>query len=287
MEKLRVRAGSEELKVEGSSELIQREREAFYQHIKELIEVSAKAKAEFAQFMKNDMAWYARMGQEKDAENAGKPMVVRTCGELQGTWEEIAKAIKSGAEFKVGDYKPGNIVDECNFTMVVTDVTDEYVRFESRDCVRKEIAWNKGGSTKGGYPASDVHKYLNEELWELLPEELRSVISPCERKTLVDGEEETFIANLFLPTASEVFGDEDCYGDVGLYEQLEYYKDRRHRMRGGEEDGDTGRCCWWLASVYSGYSYYACYVSGYGIPDYYDVNSPYYGVPVCFIIKKS
>lgn len=286
MEKLRVRAGNEELKVEGSGELIQREREAFYQHIKELEEVNVKARAEFAQRMKNDMAWYARMRQEKDAENAGKPMVVRTCGELQGTWEEIARAIKSGAEFKVGDYKLGSIVDGCNFTMVVTDVTDEYVRFESRDCVRKEIAWNKEGGTKGGYPASDVHKYLNEELWELLPEELRAVISPCERKTLVDGEEETFTANLFLPTASEVFDDEDCYGEVGLYEQLEYYKDRRHRIRGAEEGEDT-ECGWWLASVRSGNPNYACYVSGYGSASYSSVSYPNYGVPLCFCIKKS
>lgn len=283
MEKLRVRVGSEELKVEGSSELIQREREAFYQHIKELEEV--KAKTEFAQRMKNDMVWYARMRQEKDAENAGKPMAVRTCGELQATWEEIAEAVKEGAEFKVGDYKTGNKTSDGQaFTMVVTDVTDEYVRFESRDCLGKEVAWNEEGGTEGGYPASDVHKYLNEELWKLLPEELRAVISPCERKTLVDGEEETFTANLFLPTASEIFDDEDCYGDMGLYEQLEYYKDRRHRMRGAAGGEDTE--WYWLASVGSGNSTLACYVSSYGDANDGSATSTL-RVPLCFIIKKS
>lgn len=130
MEELRVRAGNEELKVKGSPETIQREREAFYQHIKESEEANIKARVELVQRMKNDMSWYARGRQEKNAANAGKPGVVRTCGELQGTWEEIASAIKSGAEFKVGDYKKGSTVDGQGFTMVVTDVTDEYVRFE-------------------------------------------------------------------------------------------------------------------------------------------------------------
>ena len=286
MEKLRIRAGSEELKVEGSSELIQREREAFYQHIKELEEVNVKEKAEFTQRMKNDMAWYARMRQEKDAENDGKPMIVRTCGELHGTWGEIARGIKSGAEFKVGDYKSGNTQDGCNFTMVVTDVTDEYVRFDSWDCIRKEVVWNKEGGTKGGYPASDVHKYLNEELWELLPEELRTVISPCERKTLVNGEEQTFTANLFLPTASEVFDDKDCYGDVGLYEQLEYYKNRQHRMRRAAESEDTE--WYWLASSseMSGYSKCAYVVNKYGFA--YPISmTDVARIPFCFIIKKS
>lgn len=70
MEELRVRVRTEELKVTGSAEVIQREREAFYQHIKESEEANIKARIELAQRMKNDMAWYARMWQEKDAANA-------------------------------------------------------------------------------------------------------------------------------------------------------------------------------------------------------------------------
>ena len=138
MEELKVRAGNEELKVKGNPETIQREREAFYQHIKEVEEGNIKEKVELEQRMKSNMAWYARAQQEKDAANAGNPGVARICGELQGTWEEIASAIKSGAEFKVGDYKKGSTADGQGFTLVVTDVADEYVRFESRDCVGEE-----------------------------------------------------------------------------------------------------------------------------------------------------
>lgn len=284
MEELRVRAGNEELKVKGSSETIQREREAFYQHIKEVEEANIKAKAELMQRMKNDMAWYARVRQEKDAENAGKPGIVRTCGELQGTWEEIASAIKSGVEFKVGDYKKGSTVDGQGFTLVVTDVTDEYVRFESRDCVGEEVEWNKNGGTQLGYPGSDIHKYLNKGLFERLPEDLRKVISLAERKTLRNGETVSFNTYLFLPSASEVFDEDDCYGDEGMYEQMEYYKDRRNRMRGSAEGEDT--CSWWLASVRSGRSAYACFVNHGGSANSWSASNAF-RVPVCFIIKKS
>lgn len=284
MEELRVRAGNEELKVKGSSETIQREREAFYQHIKEVEEANIKAKAELVQRMKNDMAWYARVRQEKDAANAGKQVVARACGELQGTWEEIASAIKSGAEFKVGDYKKGSTVDGQGFTMVVTDVTDEYVRFESRDCVGEEVEWNMNGCTQLGYSGSDIHKYLNKVLFERLPEDLRKVISLAGRKELRDGETVSFNTYLFLPAASEVFDEDDCYGDEGLYEQMDYYKDRRNRMRGLAEGEDM--CTWWLASVRSGNSTYACYVANYGVATAWNASDALY-VPVCFIIKKS
>nr|WP_300656645.1 DUF6273 domain-containing protein [uncultured Acetatifactor sp.] len=284
MEELKVRAGNEELKVKGNPETIQREREAFYQHIKEVEEGNIKEKVELEQRMKSNMAWYARAQQEKDAANAGNPGVARICGELQGTWEEIASAIKSGAEFKVGDYKKGSTADGQGFTLVVTDVADEYVRFESRDCVGEEAEWNKNGGTQLGYPGSDIHKYMNKGLFERLPEDLRKVISLAERKMLLDGETVYFNTYLFLPAASEVFGEGDCYGDKGLYGQMEYYMDRRNRMRGSAEGEDTES--WWLASVGAGGSAGACFVTRYGHASYWDASNAS-RVPVCFIIKKA
>lgn len=285
MEELRVRAGNEELKVKGSLYTIQREREAFFQHIKEVEEANIKAKAELVQVMKNDMAWYAKVRQEKDADNAGKPGVVRTCGELQGTWEEIASAIKSGAEFKVGDYKKGSTVDGQSFTMVVTDVTDEYVRFESRDCLGGTVQWNKKGTTDGGIEESNVQEWLMFELFGKLPDDLRQVISKATRKYKDnEGNIKEYETLLFLPTASEVFNEYDCCGDEGLYEQMEYYKDCRNRMRGSAEGEDT--CDWWLASVRCGFSMIVCHVGNIGYADTLSASCAD-RVPVCFIIKKS
>lgn len=281
MEELRIRAGREEIKVSGSAETIERERNAFYQHIKELEEAEAKTKAEIIQKMRASMSWNERA---KQAENM-KPAVVRSCGELQATWEEIARAVKAGAEFKVGDYKTGNKTSDGQaFTIVVTDVTDDYVRFESRDCLGDEVCWNSSGSTES-LAASDVMNYLNEKLWNVLPEDMKKVIDPVVRKHKDSvGNVMEYRTALFLPAASEVFDDDDCYGDKGLYKQLEYYKDRRHRMRGAAEGEDTD--CYWLASVRSGHSANACHVGYNGSAN--DWNASYaLHVPVCFCIKKS
>lgn len=172
--------------------------------------------------------------------------------------------------------------------LVVVDVGEDYVRFESRDCVGgKNIAWNENDNT-GSFTRSDVKKYLDNTIWELLPDALKSVISETERKQKNGDEVETYAARLFLPAVSEVFEFEDkdnCYGDEGVYEPLEYYKDRRNRMKGERKGKDT--CDWWLASVHSGGSGHACYVNSGGNALYYGVNSPHYGVPLCFRIQKS
>ena len=85
-----------------------------------------------------------------------------------------------------------------------------------------------------------------------------------------------------MPAASEVFDEERCYGDEGVYEQLEYYKDRRNRMRADEKGGYPD--WYWLSSARDDSSTAACGVSGNGV-----ANSGYasyaFRVPVCFHIE--
>ena len=211
--------------------------------------------------------------------------IERTCGEIKNDWAEIAAAIRSGVEFHMGDYKKETTLCGENMVLVVTDVTDEYVRFESRDCVgRMGISWSKEGNTKCGYGDSDVSKFLNREIWEKLPESLKTVISPTIRKHKdYNGEVKEYSTCLFLPAASEVFDEDEYYGDEGLYEQLEYYKDRRNRMKGLVTGEDT--CYWWLASVRSDSSTCACSVDGYGYAGNYGASYVLH-VPLCFTIKK-
>lgn len=82
--------------------------------------------------------------------------------------------------------------------------------------------------------------------------------------------------------ASEVFNEDSCYGDKGLYKQLDYYKDARNRIR-VDEDGDTR--VYWLASVRSGDSTRACGVYSNGSASNWDASNSL-RVPVCFQISK-
>jgi hypothetical protein len=210
--------------------------------------------------------------------------VVRTAAENM-SWYEIKESIENGDDWKVGDTVDDVLATDEKVTFVVTQVTDDFVRFESRDCVGEEsIEWNESGSTEGGFENSDAIKFLENTVWGYLPDELKRVISSAERKYIdTDGEIKTFYPLLFLPSAAEVFDRDDCYGDKKLYEQLDYYKDRRNRMRGKTKGEDT--CSWWLASAYSGDSAAVCYVYDAGYAYYYDACSTL-RVPVCFHIAR-
>ena len=283
METLRIRAGSEELKVEGSQELIERERKAFYEHLSDIEARSVKAREMVMNRLRADSSVMASLSAKKAKALTRKTGLLDT-----HDWRKIAEAIKGGEEFHVGDMVKDSTVDGCDFTMVVTDVTDEYVRFESKDCVGEKVYWNRdlGNGNKGGFPQSAICGYLENELWESLPEDLKEVISETTRMYKdSDGEgAHSYKTKLFLPAASEVFDEDDCYGDEGLYEQLDYYKDRRNRTRGSAEGEDA--CYWWLASVGSGDSTSACNVNTNG--DAYDNGTTTdLRVPLCFLIKKS
>ncbi len=128
-------------------------------------------------------------------------------------------------------------------------------------------------------------KYLNEEIWSQLPEDLQVAIEPVTRKHKNhEGNVQEYEFRLFLPAASEVFDEDECYDDKGVYEQLDYYKDRRHRMRGAAKGEDTE--LYWLASVRSGSSEYACSVNSYGSAGSCGASNAI-RVPLCFCIKKS
>lgn len=278
MEEIRLKAGNEELRVKGSSDTIQREREAFYQHQKEVVEVSVKAKLEFMERTRATLASYAKSVDD------GKVEIKRSCGKMEASWKEIQQAVKAGIEFRVGDYVTDTLKNGEKITMVITDATDEYVRFESKDCVGECHVWNENGSNEGGYFKSDIQNYLNTEIASLLPDEMLAVMSSTTRKWAdKDGNEGEYECKLFLPAASEVFDEDECYGDEGLYEQLKYYKDRRNRMRSAADTDDT--CFWWLASVGSGYSANACGVGNNGYAGNWNVSNVF-RVPVCFLIKR-
>ena len=130
---------------------------------------------------------------------------------------------------------------------------------------------------------SDLRKHLEENLWPLLPDELKEVISEREVLQIVDGEEERYTLKLWLPTEYEVFG-EAWANDDAEGQQFSLFKDPANRVKcvAGEEGN---RATWWLLSVSGGNSTHACFVSGNGnASSYYCAND--FRVPLCFSIKR-
>ncbi|GFI09537.1 hypothetical protein IMSAGC007_02000 [Lachnospiraceae bacterium] len=155
------------------------------------------------------------------------------------------------------------------------------MKFVSKDLLPERVVWNENGRNTGGFKESDLCRYLNEEVWAILPEELKAVISERECLQIVEGKEERFMLKLWLPSEFEVFAD-SWASEVEEGQQFEIFKDPRNRVK-FDQDGE--RAHWWLLSVCAGGSTIACFVNGYGV-DNYGGCSRAYRVPVCFSIKK-
>ena len=112
---------------------------------------------------------------------------------------------------------------------------------------------NKTWTNKGGWLASDMRRYLNEEVIELLPDDLLAAIKP--RKF---GDEED---RLWLFSEVEIFGEHIWgAGDEGD-KQLEYFKNPVNRVK-FDEDGDAN--WWWERSPNASHSNSFCYVNSDG-----------------------
>lgn len=71
----------------------------------------------------------------------------------------------------------------------------------------------------------------------------------------------------------------------GLYKQLEWYKDRRHRMKMDEPGG--GSVAYWTSSQRSGNSSSFCFVASTGDAGANYASYTWLSAPVCFRIRKS
>ena len=229
-------------------------------------------------------------------------------------WAWIKNRISTGnyTGIYVGDYIPITMKNERVEMQVAgidvyTRTTDQdlghHIDFISRDCFSETVQWNttnnNNGNTESPYPymVSNLHKWLGETLYGFLPQAVKNQIvtkrSLMEQRYSASGaltDSTTLgwqdIGLLWVPHEYEVFGAV-VWGTQGWSEgQAMQYpifaNSYLNRIKSAGHGG--GRCNWWLASVRSGSSTYACGVSYGGDAGDWSASDAA-RVPVCFRIK--
>lgn len=75
-------------------------------------------------------------------------------------WEELAQKIKDNTSgLKVGDIITEKTLDGEEMDLVVVDMGPDWARFESKDCLPVEVAYNQNNRNAGGFADSDVKRY--------------------------------------------------------------------------------------------------------------------------------
>lgn len=172
----------------------------------------------------------------------------------------------------VDDVMAFDLLDGRHIECAVTDIDDNAIRFDSVDCLGDDMTYGK------------VEKWL-DRIDHLLPDELRKAIVDTERKHTINGKKISRLERLFLPAASELFSGDSVLGDEDLYKQMDWYKDRRHRTRMDEHNGNS--TAYWTSSQHSGSSTSFCIVSSSGNATDTNASITWLSAPVCFRIRKS
>ncbi len=142
---------------------------------------------------------------------------------------------------------------------------------------------NPTNTNAGGWRDSDMRRYA-QQVFELLPDDLRAVIVPTKIVQVLNGERIECEERLFCLSRTQVFGND---GNERLKtmepedSQLDIYKRRRNRVKEYGNDSRNPRYCyWWLRSPYTGNTTYFNYVysEGAGNNSYHASNS----IGVCF-----
>ena len=243
-------------------------------------------------------------------------------------WETIAKNVKAGnlSKYNVGDKKKIKLTSEDDnsgnadgittgeYTIRIANTsnegdvcTKEYLEkadgskekysktacgfvIEFEDIITTPVM-NSSNTNVGGYPASSMYTYVNNEVYNTLPEGLRNVIIPT---YVVSGHgstsgEENFVTEqdkVYLLSGKEVYGSDTYDTSSNLTRQLEYYSNlgvTASNKSGALKKLNGSNASWWLRSADSRYPNIFRHVNTGGSLDY-NLASNAYGVAVAFRI---
>ena len=171
------------------------------------------------------------------------------------SWDNIAFMCESGQAkdiLSVGDFVSITLKNGEAVRLAVAGINtykENEVIFAFKDILSKEAPMNDSYTNEGGYEASKMARYLDQDIFNLLPDDLQAVIK--ERRG----------HKLWLFSRREVFGEDGYYICPEDDVHIPYYQNANNRVK--TRNGDTD--WWWLASPNAGNTTDFCRVddSGY------------------------
>lgn len=203
------------------------------------------------------------------------------------TWAEIKAAVQAGiggldlSEYwAVGDTKSVTLTTNEVIELQIAGFNhDTYsdgvtapVTLVMKNCLNITAKMNSSNTNTGGYPASAMKTYVETNIYNKLPNDLKTIVAPVKKKcyTIYNQVSSLSEANygVWLLAAAEVF-DNASY-TVGNGEGTKYpiFTDDTSRIK--RVNGSTNY--WWLRSAYSSNSLRFVVTSSNGVANFIDAS---------------
>ena len=230
----------------------------------------------------------------------------------EDSWETIVANVKAGntSAYKVGDTKEialtgftnteensnglytirvanNSTPEECNtegFSQTACGFVIEFVD------IITERTMNSSDTNVGGWPASEMRTYVNNDIYNALPEGLKeNIINTKVVSSHGSGGGTNFISEdkIYLLSIKEIYGTPSSYDTVGVEtRQLDYYKTNgvtTDSYSGAIKNYNGSSAFWWLRSASSSHSDIFCSVISNGAWTGDTANNTH-GVAVAFRI---
>lgn len=203
-------------------------------------------------------------------------------------WAQIKAVLTNGSKnasnqwcigediwFEIGDEKPITLTNGETLTLQIIDFNHDVddqgntlpVTLATKELMATSKTMNSSNTNAGGWPNSAMYTYLQGTVYEMLPADLKSIITPAVKKS-TEGSQSTNILsstdNIFLLSYSEVgAGSGEPYNSEGT--KYPYFAGTTQRKK--YKVGATSASSWWLRSPYPSYTNYFHSVSSNGSGD--------------------
>ena len=178
-------------------------------------------------------------------------------------WEGLKIYAAEGELNKIldsGDRIPVTLKDGQEIELDVGRDENGKTYFIFRDCLKETHAMNHDLTNKGGWAATEMRRYANDEVFGLLPDDLQAVIKPTKIVQIVDGEKVETMDKLFCLSYTQVFGHSDYWSEQEPEDtQVDIFATKRDRVK--MWNGESW--FWWLRSANSATNFGI--VNSYGI----------------------
>ena len=173
---------------------------------------------------------------------------VITTSKRQSTWADL-KA--NECELRSGDIIPVTLKNGEEIDVEVAHDETGKTFFVFKDCMNERHFMNMRLTNKGAWDASDIRRYANNEVFDLLPDDLQAVIVPTkivQTNVLVEDDIAESEDKLFLLSATQVFGTDWWSENEPNDTQLDIFKKAKNRVKKWRGSASW----WWLRSANSG-----------------------------------